>query len=104
MSLDCSVADVTHFESADRALPKDRVFISTRKDNHRLCYLRHLVSEGTLPTITTFPCAVVVPLSAVIEAVVELGASGTELVEYTHSGAVTGENENVVGYAWLVIH
>ena len=89
---------MNHFESADRTLKKDQIAIEK---------ILALDGPGLFDTAhynDISMCGCCSTIGPVIEAVVELGASGTELVEYTHSGAVTGENENVVGYAWLVIH
>lgn len=45
----------------------------------------------------------VLPTTAVLCAARELGAAGVKLVRYSHSGHVTGDHREVVGYAGLVI-
>ena len=45
----------------------------------------------------------VLPTTIVLLAALELGATRAELVEYTDSGAASGDTDQVVGYAGLII-
>lgn len=44
------------------------------------------------------------PVAAALWAAIEMGATRAELVDYTNSGEVTGDETEVVGYAGLVIY
>jgi AmmeMemoRadiSam system protein B len=88
--------DMSHFIDADSASVKDQkaidkimnldpagLFEIVRSENISMC--------GVYPTVMM--------LSAAIEA----GAKNTELVEYTHSGKVSGDHHEVVAYLSLVV-
>ena len=45
----------------------------------------------------------VVPATVMIETALQLGASRAELVAYGNSGDVSGDNEQVVGYASVTV-
>jgi AmmeMemoRadiSam system protein B len=61
--------------------------------------------KGLLDTVrkNSITMCGVVPTATVLVAAKELGASGVKLVSYAHSGQVTGDDREVVGYAGLVI-
>lgn len=90
-------SDMNHFESAETTETKDRLAIESilELDSSRL----RQVVEGYDISMCGYGPAV-----AVIEASKQLGASEAELIRYSHSGQVTGDDSNVVGYAGLVIH
>jgi len=88
-------SDMTHYESAGAAAMKDRV---------ALAHLAHLDGEGLLQAcreqhITMCGRA---PAATVIEAARLLGATSGTVVDYRHSGLVTGDDRRVVAYAGLL--
>ncbi len=90
-------SDMNHFESAARTEAKDRMAIQSilELDTARL---RDVV-EGYDISMCGYGPAV-----AVIEAAKRLGATQGDLIQYTHSGRITGDDSSVVGYAGLAIH
>jgi AmmeMemoRadiSam system protein B len=88
-------SDMTHYESAGAAAAKDRV---------ALAHLAHLDGEGLLQAcreqhITMCGRA---PAATVIETARLLGATSGTVVDYRHSGLVTGDDRRVVAYAGLL--
>lgn len=89
-------SDMTHYESADSARRKDhqaleRVLALNGKGLLEICHSRGITMCG------------VVPATVMIEAALQLGATETELVAYGTSGDVTGDNQQVVGYAAVTV-
>lgn len=89
-------SDMTHFEQASRAAEKDRVALSAieRLDGEQLlaaCAREHITMCGRAPA------------AVVIEAARQLGATRGELVDYRHSGQVTGDDSRVVAYAGVIV-
>ncbi len=89
-------SDMTHFESAQAAAAKDRGALEAieRFDAEGLlsyCQDRHVSMCGRAPA------------AVVLEATRSLGASLAEVVDYRHSGQVTGDDRDVVAYAGVVI-
>jgi AmmeMemoRadiSam system protein B len=94
----CLVAssDMTHYESASSAEEKDRVALAkvAALDGRGLlevCQQRGITMCGRAPAAT------------VLEAARELGAKQATVVDYRHSGMVTGDDRHVVAYAGVVI-
>jgi AmmeMemoRadiSam system protein B len=90
-------SDMTHYESADSARQKDEMALDRAlaldgKGLLEVCHLRRITMCG------------VVPATVMIEAALELGASQAELVAYGNSGDVTGECDQVVGYAAVTVY
>ena len=88
-------SDMTHYESAAAAAAKDRLALAEveRLDGERLLDVtrRHRVSM----------CGRV-PAAAVLHAARLLGAQRGEVVHYSHSGQVTGDDSSVVSYAGVI--
>lgn len=89
-------SDMNHFESAETTLRKDDLAIRKVLDlDSRGLYdvvMRERITMcGYAPTIVA------------IEASKRLGATRGVLIGHTHSGAVTGDNERVVGYAGIAL-
>lgn len=89
-------SDMTHHEPAARAAVKDRTALSAveRLDGRGLlaaCRRDGISMCGRAPTAT------------VLEAVRRLGADRAQLVDYRHSGWVTGDDSSVVTYAGVLI-
>ncbi len=89
-------SDMTHFEPAERAAVKDRVALAAieRLDAAELlsvCRREHITMCGRAPA------------AVAVEAARQLGASCAEVVDYRHSGMVTGDDSSVVAYAGVLI-
>jgi AmmeMemoRadiSam system protein B len=90
-------SDMTHYESADSALQKDTLALECLLALHAkglldVCQQRRITMCGVVPT------------AVMIEAVLQLGASRADLVAYGNSGEVTGDDQNVVGYAAVTVN
>jgi MEMO1 family protein len=89
-------SDMTHFETADDARRQDELALAEveRLDGEALlevCHRRGITMCGRAPAAT------------VLEASRQLGAQRATVVDYRHSGMVTGDDSNVVAYAGVVI-
>jgi MEMO1 family protein len=89
-------SDMTHYEPAAEAERKDRLALVEieRLDGRALlqvCEREHVTMCGRAPA------------AIVLEAARRLGAKETELVDYRHSGWVTGNHADVVSYAGVLI-
>ena len=89
-------SDMTHYESALSARFKDhqaldRVFALDGRGLLEVCRQRDITMCG------------VAPATVMIEATLQLGATKAELVAYGTSGDVTGDSEQVVGYAAVTV-
>lgn len=90
-------SDMTHYEPADRAAEKDKAALAAveKLDGERLlrvCHERNVTMCGRAPA------------AAVLEATRRLGAGSGDLVDYRHSGMVTGDDSSVVAYAGVVVN
>ncbi len=89
-------SDMTHHEPAAAAARKDRLALAAveRLDGEgllALCRSEHITMCGRAPA------------AVVVEAARRLGAVSGEVVDYRHSGWVTGDDTGVVAYAGVVI-
>ena len=89
-------SDLTHYEPAAVAERKDRRALESVAALDGAELLRRCQSEG----ISMCGRA---PAATVIAAARTLGAARGEVVHYSHSGMVTGDDAAVVGYAGVVI-
>ena len=89
-------SDMTHYESQVVAQDKDGLAIER---------LLALDPEGLLETVSTNHISMcgVAPAAAMLFACRELGASEARLVKYETSGDVTGDFDQVVGYAGVAV-
>jgi len=90
-------SDMTHYESAEEAKRKDelaleRVVAFDSKGLLDVCRSRRITMCGVIPSVV------------MMEAVRGLGATKAELIAYSNSGDVTGDNRQVVGYAAVVVY
>lgn len=88
--------DMTHYEPATAAEPKDREALGQveQLDGEGLlevCRRRHVSMCGRAAA------------AVVLEASRQLGADRAEVVDYRHSGWVTGDDSSVVAYAAAVV-
>ncbi len=88
-------SDMSHYIPARRAEERDRILISTME--------RLLTEELYFKRIQyNISMCGFIPAVVGIEAVKVLGARRGILIDYSHSGEVTGDEENVVAYAGMV--
>jgi AmmeMemoRadiSam system protein B len=89
-------SDMSHYESAVSA---------TRKDEMALGEVFELNPEGLLAVCRREAVSMcgVIPVAVMMVAALELGATKVKLVKYATSGDVTGDSEEVVGYAALSV-
>ncbi len=88
--------DMTHYESREEASLKDQLVLK---------YLLQLDPRGVYTTVTSNQISMcgVIPTTIILLAARCLGAQQAELVKYTDSGEVSGDTDQVVGYAGVVI-
>jgi AmmeMemoRadiSam system protein B len=89
-------SDMTHYESAEAAARKDSLAFAAIEalDGRGLlevCAHEHITMCGR------------VPAAIVVEAARRLGATTARVVDYRHSGWVTGSDSSVVSYAGVLI-
>lgn len=89
-------SDFTHYENSDQAEKKDKLAIEK---------IMKLDVDGFLDTVSQYDISIcgVAPIVAAIIASKTLGANRSILVEYTNSGNVSGEFDQVVGYAGIML-
>jgi AmmeMemoRadiSam system protein B len=89
-------SDMTHYESANSAAKKDEMALAAvrrldAKELLEVCRREGVTMCGRAPAAVT------------LEAARLLGAEHAEVVDYRHSGWVTGDDSEVVAYAGVVI-
>ncbi|MEW6607677.1 MAG: AmmeMemoRadiSam system protein B [bacterium] len=89
-------SDMTHYESHQDAQRKDKIAIDSilKLDEEMLLenvYIFHITMCGYIPAVI------------MLVAAKELGAKEAELVKYTTSGETTGDYQQVVGYAGIIV-
>lgn len=89
-------SDMTHYESAEQAATKDRAALEAIEELNGA----QLLDRCERQRITMCGRA---PAAIVVETARQLGASCADVVDYRHSGWVTGDDANVVAYAGVVI-
>ncbi len=88
--------DMTHYESRRSASSKDRLALER---------ILALDPQGLYETVVGNRISMcgIMPTTIALIAAMELGARQAELVRYTDSGEVSGDTNQVVGYAGLII-
>jgi AmmeMemoRadiSam system protein B len=89
-------SDMSHYIPAARAAEQDR---------HAIDRILALDPEGLYRTVRREGLTMcgVIPATVMLFAARALGAKAAELVRYGHSGEVTGDDDEVVGYAGLIV-
>jgi AmmeMemoRadiSam system protein B len=89
-------SDMTHYESRESA---------SRKDKQALSKILELDPEALYQTVMENGISMcgVIPTTIALAAARDLGASECQLVSYSDSGETSGDLEQVVGYAGLLI-
>ena len=87
---------MTHFESAEAALEKDRLAIDS---------MAALDPRGLFDVVREKDISMCgfAPTVAMLTACRDAGAKGGRLIRYSNSGDVSGDYKHVVGYAGIVI-
>ena len=88
--------DMTHYESRAAASQKDHLALS---------HVQALDPEGLYQTVVTKGISMcgIIPTTITLVAAMRLGATKVTLVRYTDSGEVSGDTDQVVGYAGLIV-
>lgn len=88
--------DMTHYESRESA---------TAKDHLALARITALDPQGLYETVISNGITMcgIMPTTIALTAAQALGASKAELIRYTDSGETSGDLDQVVGYAGLVV-
>jgi hypothetical protein len=89
-------SDMTHYESREAANKKDHYVLKKLADMDPNILYRSVIAQH-------ISMCGIMPVTIALVAAIELGATKTELVQYTDSGAITGDTEQVVGYAGVLI-
>ncbi|MDH3976033.1 MAG: AmmeMemoRadiSam system protein B [Deltaproteobacteria bacterium] len=89
-------SDMTHYESDESARKKDKKAIDK---------VLALDPEGLYQVVTENRISMcgIIPATVMLFAALELGAKKAELVKYATSGDVSGEYNQVVGYAGMIV-
>jgi len=89
-------SDMSHYEHAA---------VAKEKDFRAINQILNLDPGGLYRTVKTYGITMCGcgPAVAMLEASNQLGATRAELIKYTNSGDVSGDYEQVVGYAGIVI-
>jgi len=89
-------SDMTHYESRAAADKKDHYVLQ------KLAELDPAILYRTVLDYQISMCGIM-PVTIALIAALALGATKAELVRYTDSGAVSGDTDQVVGYAGVII-
>jgi hypothetical protein len=89
-------SDMTHYEP---------IVAAKTKDGHAIDAILALDPEELHRRVQEYNITMCgyAPAMVLLQAANVIGAAGAELVKYTTSGDVTGDNRNVVGYAGILI-
>ncbi len=89
-------SDMTHYESQEDAVTKDKKAISA---------ILELSADKLMAEVRRFNISMcgASPVAAMLSAAKSLGAKSAKLINYQTSGDVTGDKSSVVGYVGIVI-
>ena len=92
-----SSSDMTHYESHEEAKEKDSDAISRILD---------MDPDGLIEVVSRRRITMcgIIPTAVMLYAAVSLGATQAKLVRYTTSGEVSGDYNQVVGYAGIIVN
>lgn len=88
-------SDMSHYEPAD---------VARHEDNLAIQEMLNMNPEGMYSTVRSRGITMcgIIPATVMLVAAMEMGASKSELVRYATSGDVSGDFQQVVGYAGLM--
>jgi len=89
-------SDMTHYEPRAAAEKKDHYVLKKLADMDPSILYRSVTGHR-------ISMCGIMPVTVALITALELGATKTELVRYTDSGEITGDTEQVVGYAGVLI-
>lgn len=89
--------DMTHYESRQSADVKDHLALDR---------IQAMDPQGLYDTVVGNRISMcgIMPTTIILQAAIALGATRADLIRYTDSGEASGDIDQVVGYAGLVIH
>lgn len=89
-------SDMTHYESRKSAGKKDRLALEK---------IEQLDAAGLYRTVMDHRISMcgIIPVTIALLAAVQLGAKEARVLTYTDSGEISGDTDQVVGYAGIVI-
>jgi hypothetical protein len=92
-----SSSDMTHYESHQSA---------KEKDSEAIARILDLDPDGLLDVVQGRRISMcgIIPTAVMLYAALSLGARGASLVRYSTSGDVSGDYEQVVGYAGIIVY
>ncbi|MCI5224107.1 MAG: AmmeMemoRadiSam system protein B [Candidatus Electrothrix sp. AR4] len=89
--------DMSHYVSREQASKLDRLALD------RILHLNPELLYSTVLISRKISMCGIIPTTVILLAAMELGAERAELVRYSDSGEVSGDTDQVVGYAGVVI-
>ncbi len=89
-------SDMTHYESREAAERKDHFALGKLADMDPAILYRSILENQ-------ISMCGIMPVTVALIAALELGATQTELIRYTDSGEISGDTNQVVGYAGVLI-
>jgi MEMO1 family protein len=89
-------SDMTHYEPRDAAEKKDHYVLKKLADMDPNMLYRSVTGHH-------ISMCGIMPVTIALITALELGATKTELIRYTDSGETTGDTDQVVGYAGVLI-
>jgi MEMO1 family protein len=89
-------SDMTHYEPRAAADKKDHYVLKKLSDMNPAILYRAVLDHN-------ISMCGIMPVTIALIAAMALGATKTEVVRYTDSGAVSGDTDQVVGYAGVIL-
>ena len=89
-------SDMTHYESREAAEKKDHYALKKLTDMDPELLYRSVIGNN-------ISMCGIMPVTLALIIALELGATKTELIRYTDSGAISRDTDQVVGYAGVLI-
>lgn len=89
-------SDMTHYEPREAADKKDHYVLKKLADMDPNMLYRSVTGHN-------ISMCGIMPVTVALIAALELGATKTEVIRYTDSGEITGDTDQVVGYAGVLI-
>ncbi len=89
--------DMSHYVSVERAREKDKMAIDK---------ILALDPDGLVNTVAMERISMCgsAPTAIMLSAALELGAKKAEIIDYTHSGKIMGDNNRVVAYLSVIVY
>lgn len=89
-------SDMTHYETHDSA---------KAKDSEAIAKILAMDPDGLMDVVASRQISMcgIFPTAIMLHAAIALGAASARLVRYTTSGEVSGDYEQVVGYAGIIV-